>query len=69
MHPWSVGAFQGRVAQARQALDQATQLLDQPYSKIGWNWNIDPDWDNWLRFYLVHQEALALVKGEAEPVK
>ena len=59
----------GRAAEARQALDQATELLEEPYSKIGWNWNIDLDWDNWLRFYLVHREAEALVKGEAEPEK
>jgi tetratricopeptide (TPR) repeat protein len=57
----------GRPAEARQALDQATELLEQPYSKIGWNWNIDLDWDNWLRFYLVHREAETLVKAKRSP--
>jgi tetratricopeptide (TPR) repeat protein len=57
----------GRVAQAREALDRATELLEQPYAKIGWNWNIDSDWDNWLSFYLIRQEAEKVVKGDTDP--
>jgi serine/threonine protein kinase/Flp pilus assembly protein TadD len=57
----------GRIAEARQALDQATALLEQPHSKIGSNWSIDLNWDDWLRFYLIRQEAKRLLNGEVSP--
>jgi hypothetical protein len=57
----------GHADQARQALEKATELLDQPHSKIGSDWNSDDDWHNWLRFYLIRQEADRLLNGEASP--
>jgi serine/threonine protein kinase/Flp pilus assembly protein TadD len=57
----------GRVAEARQALDQATQLVEQPYSKIDWNWSCERIWHDWLIFYVARQEAEKLLKGEASP--
>jgi serine/threonine protein kinase len=57
----------GRVAEARQALDQATQLVEQPYSKIDWNWSCERIWHDWLIFYLARQEAEKLLKGDASP--
>src|SRR5262249_46720229 len=59
----------GRAAQARQALQQARELMEEPYSKIGWKGSAERAWHNWLRFYLVYQEAEALIKGEAQPGK
>jgi hypothetical protein len=43
-------------------------LLEKPHSKIASHVNIDR-WDDWLRFYVVYQEAEKLVKGGLEPVK
>jgi serine/threonine protein kinase/Flp pilus assembly protein TadD len=57
----------GRVAEARQAIDQATKLYEQRYSKIDWNWSSEGNWHDWLIFYLIRQEAEKLLKGDASP--
>jgi tetratricopeptide (TPR) repeat protein len=59
----------GQGIPAGQALQQAKELLEAPYAKIGWNGSAERAWHNWLRFYLVYQEAAALVNGEVEPGK
>jgi len=59
----------GRVHEARHALNQATELMEQPCPKIGRNWHIYDDYPDWLRFDVVRSEAERLVKGKAEPPK
>jgi serine/threonine protein kinase/Flp pilus assembly protein TadD len=59
----------GRAALARQSFQQATELLEEPYPKIGWSWNVEQAWHNWLILHSVHQEAEALVRAEDEPLK
>jgi hypothetical protein len=52
--------------EARQALDQATELKEQRELNAGGNKTPRPDWDNWLRFRLVYLEAEQLIKGKAQ---
>jgi tetratricopeptide (TPR) repeat protein len=54
---------------ARQALDQATELKEQREPRARGHKTPRPDWDNWLRFRLVYQEAQELMEGKAEPTK
>ena len=57
----------GRVHEARHALNQATELMEQPCPfAAGCRFFHYPDW---LRFQLVRPEAERLVKGKAEPLK
>lgn len=58
----------GHDAQAAQAIKRAKEIMEGPYSKIGWNWNMDNAWHNWARFYIAFQEAQALVNGQADPL-
>jgi hypothetical protein len=59
----------GHAVQARQALKQARELMEEPDAKIGWNGSMERAWLNWLRFYLVYQEAETLVNGGLKPEK
>jgi hypothetical protein len=56
----------GHATQARQALDQATELVKHPHPKTNRNWALDLDYTNWLRFHIVRSEAERLVKGTAD---
>jgi tetratricopeptide (TPR) repeat protein len=53
----------GRVHEARHALNQATELMEQP-CPFGYRCQF-PGYPDWLRFQLVRPEAERLVKGKA----
>jgi tetratricopeptide (TPR) repeat protein len=55
--------------QARQALAQASAIMEQTDSKGDHNTILGPEWHDWLRFQIVRHEAERLVKGSALPIK
>jgi eukaryotic-like serine/threonine-protein kinase len=57
----------GRVHEARHALNQATELMEQPC--LFGAGCVHPNPHDWLKFHVVRSEAERLVKGKAESPK